>query len=933
MKSTYPVSFFVQILLLVGFLSPPTLGLTCALGQYTKSIWNFGYECVDCSNGMTTTTADAKDCSDCPAGTYSRASTSHICWNCDDGQGSSSRSSSCSACIAGQYSSSTTSHICKACPANTYSSTTVSSACTNCPTGTYTDGVGSSACNCSAGSYFMTLSFCTYCPDGTGTSLPSNTSSMATSCTPCAVGYQSNSTTSHICAPCALNMYNTAALGQSACYNCPVGTVTLSAGSSYCTCSAGKYFNIGGCADCPDGQSSVESTNLNPILVCTPCSEGYQSNSTTSHICKLCVSGTYNNLTTGQTACYACPTGTATAGDGATFCTCAAGYYFDSTGACVACPDGQSANASTTIEPATVCFACEAGFQSNADTKHICQKCAIGSYNNATLGQAQCPTCPTGTGNTASGSTYCTCASGSYFSSGSCVSCLDGATSPESNTTVNINVCTACSLGYASNAATNHQCIECTQPNTYSDSATGQAKCYSCPGESWNTAGGTVCYCNRGHYFAFDGKCKACPDGTTAANSTTQQPIIVCTPCEEGSFSNSTNDHNCTACLTGTYNNNTIGLGKCYDCPSGSNSVAASSFCTCAAGRYFAPTNGACVACPKDKTSLASTTANHTDCFYCGDDQIIVSAICVYSQGCYVLCENYCTEQVDFKACFGGCKVSAVAKEVSDGVVSCTCGDGTFYFNGSCVPVLTSNCYTLCGAKGCIVTQSASSCISCSSGPNVNSTSFSTGLHQCQCKDGTELLDQRVCGYTSGCSSRCVRCTAQADSSSCLECASGLTAVASSAYTVACTCPTGMVYYKNGTCIATEASACFTLCGDEGCIESDNAEMCVGTCKNASNVVTTVLYENVTKCGCADGYKLNSLGECVLDVECDSLCLKCQDADTCLECPDKEGMVLSSGKCICSIADGYVMLSSSSTCVKKTQAAAAAASAAAYLLF
>ncbi len=718
------------------------------------------------------------------------------------------------------------------------------------------------------------------------------------------------------CVPCSMNYYSNSNTGY-VCISCPRGTTTFASGFSYCDCPIGHYFTgngVGACVTCPDGSSSLASTTSAMVTSCTACSQGYTSNSITGNLCQVCSAGTYNDGVTGQADCYSCPSGTSNTGVGNTYCTCAAGYYFNLSSMCVACEDGTTSTASTTASKVISCSSCSDGQQSSSSTAHLCVACGPGTYSisTSTAGLTSCTACPTGTSNSGSGNTYCTCAAGKYFSSlgGSCVACPDGSISAASTTISELTLCTPCAQG------------------TYNDVTLGHVTCASCPvGTSNSGTGNTFCTCNAGNYFGTSGTCVTCPDGTTSAASTTVSPITSCAACTPGEESNSATSHQCVLCAINTYNTVALGLASCVTCPAGTyNTGTGNTFCTCDAGNYFDAT-GACVACPVRASSAASTTAAPVTVCDCPTGQVLNSGLCMYTSGCDALCADLCTAQSDSNACFGGCQASAAEVSLGGGVYSCFCGEGTVYYQTSCVPVIKEGCYDLCGTSGCILVQNQSACLSCGNGTNVVSTASASGTYTCSCRSGTHLVDG-VCGLPStDCDFRCADCTAENSSSACIACAVGFVELATDGENVTCGCAAGtLLYAANGTCLIliNSTSECYPLCENGVCLEAGNSSMCVGGCKNGTHVVqTSSAGGDVFECGCEKGTSLDSEGECII-TGCDELCKECSDVNTCAKCSDKEGTMLSEGRCICET--GYVMATEGgeAKCIERQQTVSSA---------
>ncbi len=677
------------------------------------------------------------------------------------------------------------------------------------------------------------------------------------------------------------------------------------------TCPDG-YYSSGSCVACPNGMTNngaVNTQSCNHVYSCCFCSENYYSNSATSHLCA------------------ACPAGSTTAGVGYSACTCVAGRYFTST-ACVECAtDGTTSAASTTDNKVTSCTACAANMYSNTATGHVCTACPTGTTSGA--------------GST--GLAACICAAGNYFNNGgSCVPCTSGTTAAASNGIATVSSCTACPSGQQSNSANSHICTDCPV-GTYNQASLGlgQTTCYTCPAGSTNSGTrNTRCNCAAGRFFdsSSSGACVVCAGGTSAVASDTDSPVVACTVCSPGYESNSDTGHLCTACVVGKYAA-AWGQAKCADCPAPTfNTAIASTYCTCAAGRYFDST-GACVPCTDGTMSVVSTTSSHGSCYDCEPGQVsdYIHALCVYTYNCALLCSDTCTHQFDLDSCVAGCVPTALASYMGNYIYGCHCPYGTAYFNRSCVPTLTEDCYPLCGKKGCIRAQDQVACIDCAAKANVLSLEIvyngTRGYFNCSCENGAELMGD-LCGYTEECHLYCENCVLQASASACIGCKAGLTLTQNADEGVTCSCPNGTAYYSNATCLPVLSTGCHALCGGT-CLSPNNSTMCLNSCKSGPNIVTTALFDEVTSCSCIGGTKLNSLGDCVLDMDCDPLCINCADIDSCIQCPQREGMILSAGKCMCSIEDDYVLTkdhdSGEHSCVKKSCIGTSAAKYSAYM--
>ncbi len=336
-----------------------------------------------------------------------------------------------------------------------------------------------------------------------------------------------------------------------------------------------------------------------------------------------------------------------------------------------------------------------------------------------------------------------------------------------------------------------------------------------------------------------------------------------------------------------------------------------------------------CNACSGTVVNLQGTGASPVSCdCVAGTVYDSFSGNCVYTTGCHPLCLNgKCTVQSSNSAC-AGCHPSAAAVLVSSGVYQCTCPSGTLNNVTNCLPIFTSGCYPLCGFSGCTALNDPAACLSCASHLNVvSSATATTSVRNCSCAVGTQYITENaICAYSSGCSLHCDLCYMQNNASACVACATGISpAFGVDPTLVTCECPTETAIYYNESCVPVVSKTCHPLCGPSGCIEPARQDMCISSC--ASSAIAGVTVGEIVSCACPNGTRLNSAAGCVLDVTCDPLCASCRDQDVCASCPQGvEGMVLSYGKCICAVLEGYIMVQDQGTysCIQKITTAATA---------
>ena len=318
---------------------------TCPAGKYNDGS---GRGCSKCPRGRYAASAGMSECTDCGSGYYS-----------DDTGGTSS--SHCLACPVGTYSLSDTylpscehcrdSISCVNCPYGYYGTTTGSSGCTGCPAGkttTYTGATSASACvDCDQGKYGTNgQPGCTDCGGGTWQGLYGHIGS----CTNCPDG--------KYVAPGA-------GLTEDSCNSCFIEHTYAPQGSSYSSdciyCDAGYGTDFGNEQyDCQIVSDGYYRTQFDDFL--TPCPVGTTGQWSTSGI-----------VPTGDDMCTVCPEGTASMGEGATFCS----SCFDM---------------AMFTEDQEYCYECGPGSEYGDGSS--CLLCEPGSYS--TGNQEACTLCPGG---------------------------------------------------------------------------------------------------------------------------------------------------------------------------------------------------------------------------------------------------------------------------------------------------------------------------------------------------------------------------------------------------------------------------------------------------------------------------------------------------------------------------------------------------------
>ena len=399
-------------------------------------------------------------------------------------------------------------------------------------------------------------------------------------CVACAAGYFKNAVQDGTCTECDSVDLNSGSWDAA-------GTTQVTAQSA-CTCDAG-YEPVGG--------------------VCTQCQPGKFKAAGGNAECAECSAGTYQS-DAGQVQCEACQSHSQSE-DGATVCTCNAGYQnaddggdlptFSPTGhSCMQCP-------SQTFKPQTSVLQCQACDQScgirDGIPYHItaactttsqmqcspCQQCDEGQYaetecvhaDNSALQDTVCVICPAGY--------YCPIAN--YFQADA-VQCLNGATSPEGSLSEDDCGCV---------------------PGEYVDMENGIDECTRCTGDVW----------------CLDGQRRDCPvhssivlQDNTIDQLTDHSNIVSCM-CHAGYYRDPTfiepaepsldDTFECLLCTSNvdgslvdnTYCQNNL-QQTCQDPNQHTGNVLVENFndpsdCKCIAGYYFNEDDEQCQLCPKDK--------------------------------------------------------------------------------------------------------------------------------------------------------------------------------------------------------------------------------------------------------------------------------------------------------------------------------------------
>lgn len=580
---------------------------------------------------------------------------------------------------------------------------------------------------CPAGSYGggPSMSSCTPCPPFTYSWVTGASSS--TVCSPCGAGRFSGAGAAN-CLPCANGTYGT---GSSACLPCSPGSSTDGqVGLANCIgCAVGKFASASGsgaCDLCSPGNATASTFSRACLTRCRGlpysfsasgaglcCQAGYSSFSSTT--CTPCPAGAYSLITSNETAsmtqCLQCPAGTASAVVGAS-----------STSACKLCDAGSFTYGSGS----TSCLQCGPGWFSPSVGGTSCFQCPAGKYQ-LYAGQVSCQTCAGDTGSNA-GQNMC-CPLGYVYTYGSCA---------------------ICPLGSYANITTAKRCEVC--PGGTSATVTGAKSlsggCRSCPAGTYNPVGsiGYTTYSSPNVY-----RCPLCPAGRWSTGNATS-----CTPCPEGTYSNTRGG---------------IGLASCIPCSTLSCTSGASAMCALGSmskisSAYCGAQHGcsSCVGSTKD--SCDEVFGGCGPSYYQGCSETYGCVAC--GQGTYAV-QTGARNSSKCLLCPAGTSSLASGATSNATCVPCPAGFSSGPGSGSCEPCPIGTASSVVGST------STSICYICKPGSFGRYTFMNSGTQ-----------------YTVGDPSRCQLCTAGRWVNGTSTYVTSPTYDASIGYSICQACPAGL---------------------------------------------------------------------------------------------------------------------------------------------
>lgn len=497
---------------------------------------------------------------------------------------------------------------CTLCRVNEYLSN--STHCQVIPAGFRLDPTGNALVICPFGTYSsggLRASTCPRCQSGYYCKQGANNSSPLEDLTPPGFYYNAFSNTIAL-TPCPLGTYNNKTGGASVsdCYPCPPGYVCGSIGQSdpYVTpCAPGYYCPVGTNfltqIPCPGGtyNPNISGTDINS---CLPCTSGNYCPPGSSQSLP-CTPGSY--CTGGNTVPTACIAGTYSAIFGASSaanCTlCTAGNYCPSgSTATVSCPVGTFSNM-TGLTDVSQCQACTAGSTCGSiGLTSPSGSCAQGYY------------CPVGTSLT----NQYPCPGGTYTdltnltNAASCTICPKGFSCPQGTGGIS-NPPLPCAPGFYCPLGTTVSTQFPCNPGTYSpfSNLTAANECLPCPAGNycsggWSAIGSPtdgVGACAAGHACPQNSSVptqNACPAGTYSP-FTNLTSITECLPCTLGNFCRFPGTITPTPCNAGSFQNST-GATSCIISPEGFQATVGSvNPIPCSPGFFSRTNQGVCTPC------------------------------------------------------------------------------------------------------------------------------------------------------------------------------------------------------------------------------------------------------------------------------------------------------------------------------------------------
>ena len=461
-----------------------------------------------------------------------------------------------------------------------------------------------------------------------------------------------------------------------------------------------------------------------------------------------------------------------------------------------------------------------------------------------------------------------------------CLACADDSNAPSMSSAAaactcnagytgpNGGPCSPCALGTYKIASGSAACTSCVA-GTYSvaEGATAEETCALCPLNSVSPSMSSAvdaCTCNAGYTG---------PDGGP------------CSPCDAGTFKNTSGSAACRSCGIGRYSD-VSGASACALCPAGSSSAGGAADitnCVCIAGFYGA-NGGPCTACEPTFTSSPGSL----DASACG---------------CAANTYTYFSTSISCESCpddtFNSFDTNS--KDIS----TCWCVPGSYYASSQCNLCETgkfwesgqcSNCPagTFSDVSGAI---SSSVCATCLAGTysGAGSSACTTCPARSSSLDGSASIENCICdaGSTGPNGGPCVLCavgkykvangieectdcpvdtysgTLGANGSeTCLSCPEASSSPVSSSAITACTCNAGASGPNGGPCDLCVIGKYKTATGTAACTscEVNTFSSVVGATASVTCVACAANSQSgeaSSVCVCNEGYTGPDGGPCL----------------------------------------------------------------------
>lgn len=461
----------------------PVVHTTCKAGEYVHREPSTRNDrgCKVCERGKYTATANqGGECSCCEPGKFAPDTGQSSCRTCYSGTYSTGCQAECTPCETGKYYKEPT----------YWWTADPPTECKDCAYGKFAEERGQSVCydwkTCDDGKY----------------SDPTPSAARNRNCVPCANGKFRIS-----------SRHNDEDPLQAKCFD-------------WRTCNPGSYITHGGsatsnrdCSECPPGSFQDTSNQLGckqcaeglgsgiGASECSPCGLGMYSVSP-SRVCEQCPQGTFwDNVSTANTACTACPPGK---------------YSDFKSSLCYPCPPGHYSN-----PPNVGCTPCGPGQYADTGSQSRCKDCPAGNFSNQPV-NTDCPgICQAGSYAETMSSACTLCPPGTYSStnaSGQCAQCNKGTYSNSTGAT-SVSTCLPCGRGKHASGTGKSSCTQCPEDHALiaSDQGCESSRCVAGKIPLWKLTQAeeeliraatqcVACYdINADWYEQNAGSCSTCP--------------------------------------------------------------------------------------------------------------------------------------------------------------------------------------------------------------------------------------------------------------------------------------------------------------------------------------------------------------------------------------------------------------------------------------